>query len=219
MLALLFSRACLGQREDRGKWRLTTQPLQFMLLDFPVNAEMVFKNLAVGATIGYRVAAGDKFDFSTGTGDDKISSEYLEGKSQALTFGVNAKHFFNSRNGWYYETQLFYRRWWRREALDNFYPAGTYESIFRTYGKDVIGSKFLIGYSEMLSDKGKIRPVLNGYAGLGFRGYIRQNQLISKLPGEQASVYTYHESGVGPSIHLGLSIGMAFFQQNKVITE
>lgn len=201
LIAFPFSGIIAQKKMALGKYTVTVQPLQLLFQDIPVCIERSFKRNTLGVTLGYHFKthwdeyiSGPYYNFNEHWGQVPGSVTSY----QALSFGVNAKHYITNR--YYFEGQLFYRYWWDNNT--GFFP-------YHINVVNVVGLKCLFGHTSVISGKGSLRVIINKYCGMSFR---------EKFKGKSGNSDFFNEQfGFTPGLQLGVSVGITTFPKDKMI--
>lgn len=208
LISLSFSKIKAQKRAPLGKYTISVQPLQLFVQDIPVCIERTFKRNTLGVSLAYRFKTHwdentemPYYNFNQHSEPVPASvSSY-----QALTFGLNAKHY--THNGYYLEGQLFYRYWWDNNR--RYYPY-TNKEIY-TDVVNVVGLKCLLGHTSVLFQKGCTGIIINKYCGLSLREKFKGILPYSNFYNEQF--------GLKLGLQLGISLGVTTFPKNKLSDE
>jgi len=162
-----------GQDSTRVKFKIMTQPTQFLSNDFPLIFEKVFKRSALGLTIAYRPStqnSGKIKSYGYGLAGIYWYQNFTNDLYNAVTVGVNSKYFIVKKYNLFIEAHLFYRYWWFNNKYAEFDNMEGYRfKATRTERQNVYGLKILFGNSFQFKTKSKIKPIIDLYCGFGVR--------------------------------------------------
>ncbi|MES2734616.1 MAG: hypothetical protein V4714_22905 [Bacteroidota bacterium] len=208
----LVQKISFGQDSTRTKYRITVTPTQFVLLDFPLSIERVFKRHTLGLTIAYRPSTKNSGEVHGGAGlaGGYKDQNFRNPMYDATTVGLNSKYYFNKKKHLFLDATVFYRYWWfdkkdcEYKNIEGYRFKGT-----RTERQQVVGFKLLFGRSFQPKTKSKIKPIIDLYCGMGMR---YKTYVFETFDGTVSDAYYtyYKETGGGwlPSIQAGVKLGI-----------
>lgn len=218
LVILIFPLIVTGQNLPIGKYTLFFKPSQLLVQEVPISIEKSVNNNAFGLLLGYRFTS--KWDqntngilYNNNTKGQKV--HYSVSDYQAITIGASFRHNFQEKaqNVYSFNTELFYRHWWDNgKEILNF---GGMKDVVVTF-KDrtnVYGVKFLFSEISQLSKKGRIRLMLDKYAGVSVR-YRKNEFSASGFP--TSTIYSYGYSQIPAkdnlvgAVQCGISLGFSF---------
>ena len=213
-----------AQKNQTGKYAITTQPLQFLCRDVPITFERIYPKHTLGFSLGYRF---DSRSYENPVGIIRYIAgserEFTSPRFKGITLGVNSKIFLDKQRIFYLDGHLFYRYWWfdNREYESGFSNGGASYRYITSAQTNVFGAKLLFGMKESFLKRRIKRPFCYYYIGLGYRfksGTEAGQRGITNY-GTSTSDYGAYANNSGkrtPTIHLGFNFGIEFFKKNKV---
>lgn len=222
LILLLSNKIGTAQTASVKKFAVTTQPLQFLFRDIPVNFERIYNRQTLGFTIGYRFDASSKSSSYPMTIFTGSNLGFTASRFKALTLGVNSKYFLDNKTSIYIEGQLFFRYWWHNKSFyGNYYdgdssPDKEYNASARN---QVLGTKFLFGTRINSSKTTRIQPIMNCYIGLGCRVQFIHEYGVSRLvynssPGP-FNAFDDKSIIILPTVHFGFNVGLSILTKTK----
>jgi hypothetical protein len=200
-----------GQDSTGVKYRITVTPTQFVLLDFPLTIERVFKRHTIGLTIAYRPSIKNSGKIGGGNGNGGVYKDrnFLNPFYNAITIGFNSKYYFNTKKNLFLDANVFYRYWWfDKKDIEYDGEKDDFKGI-RSERQQVVGFKLLFGRSFQLKTKSKVKPIVDLYCGAGMR---YKTYVFETFDGTiNDTYYTYYKEemrGWLPSIQAGVKLGV-----------
>ncbi|MGC4057327.1 MAG: hypothetical protein QM743_04295 [Chitinophagaceae bacterium] len=190
-------------------FRLTVQPLQLIVGEISANADWVYKRNGFGVVGAYRSRK-----LSENYAPDIEAPSYLSNDLNAVTMGFSYKRFFSANRRWYYEGQALYRHWWNYN--DYSYPDGMGQTVRgrNTTDYNVYAVKALLGCKVVTARRGKIRPCLLVFAGIGTRIRTYAYETTSTTGGIPDPGYSFGYVRKLGSVHFGMQLGFEVFRKN-----
>jgi hypothetical protein len=211
-----------GQDTCRSNYRITTIPFQYLFNDYSFTFEKVYSNRrTLGLTLGFRPSTknGGDLDFHTmGLMGYYQDQNFWNPLYNAITIGINSKHYFSKYNNRFIEGNIFYRLWWfdNKNCSYNNVEDESWSGI-RTERQNVYGLKLLFGNSIIIRTKIKIKPIIDIYYGVGLRyktcKFETFNGTFDKLLFLPYNLET--KNYWAPSVHLGLRVGLGWKSKGK----
>ncbi|WP_344825997.1 hypothetical protein [Rurimicrobium arvi] len=200
----------VGKRvPDFPCFRFTVQPLQLIVGEISANADWVYKRNSFGVIGAYRSRK-----LSENYAPDIESPSYLRNDLNAVSIGFSYKRVFSADRRWYYDVQAFYRHWWNYN--DYSYPDGAGQTVTgrQTTDYNVYAIKALLGYKVVMARRGKIRPCLLVFAGVGTRIRTYTYEATSTTGGVPDPEYSFGYVRKLGSVHFGMQLGFEVFRKN-----
>jgi len=205
-----------AETEDNGLGlRITTKPLQYIFLDFPVTVEKQYKRHSWSLDLAFRASTSDSAEVPSrlqGMFDSYTIHNYINPLYQAITIGTGYKFFFTKRrkHNWFVGMDMFYRYWWfnnKYSKYESYWERGSFEGK-RSEEKHVYGLKILFGKTFIFNVNTRVKPVLEIYGGLGFRGVSYEYQTEQgTVAGDIVIDHITSGSGFLPSFQGGFKVG------------
>ena len=202
-----------GRDSTRGKYKIMTQPSQFLSNDFPLIFEKVFNRSTLGFTIAYRPStqnSGTIKSYGHGLAGAYLYQNFNNNLYNAVTVGVNSKCFIIKKYNLFIEAHLFYRYWWFKNKYAEFDNAiGTRFKATRTESQNVYGLKILFGNSYQFMKESKIKPIIDVYLGFGVRYKTWQFETFNGTNREK--YYSYNKETGNywtPTLQGGFKVGI-----------
>lgn len=195
--------------------RVTTKPLQYIFLDFPIVIEKRFNRHSVTLELAYRAATSDSAEVKSqfiGLWDAYTFNNYTNPLYQAFTVGVGYRYYFTKRmrHKTFVGPEFYYRLWWINDKwakFDSYFDGGDFEG-WRRDRKHVYGIKMLIGKAFVFNVRTKVKPVIEVYGGIGFRGFsFRFETRNGSVAGDEVELDVRKGWSIVPSIQGGFRIG------------
>jgi len=211
MCIILFAHA--QDTTLQATFRIMTIPSQFVVLDFPIVVEKIFKRHSVGLLMSYRPSTQDSGEIKgggAGIGGDYIYQNFQNKMNNAVTVGLNTKYYMPQWYNLFFEADVFYRYWWF-ENKDCYYEnvEGYRFNGIRTEHQNVYGLKTLIGRSFELKSNAKVKFLLDIYGGIGIRYRDYVYETVDGMVNEQYYPYLKETgSDVTPSLQFGIKVGV-----------
>ncbi|MES2480242.1 MAG: hypothetical protein V4561_14225 [Bacteroidota bacterium] len=224
-LLLLFtfcSKTNKAQISQFGKYSVSFQPLQLLCRDLPITFERILNRGTFGFTLGYRFDS--KADVNPAgivrywVGSD---FEFTSPRYKGVTLGINSKYSLGKERIYYVEGQLFYRHWWFKDRYyRTTFSGGDNYNYITSEESNVLGLKLLLGMKKTLKKKGKVRPFLCGFFGIGYRIKTKNEVGLSGITNysiQTPRYFPYKEESTKnlPSVHVGINLGVEIFKSNK----
>ena len=213
MFLVLSTHSLLAQEIKIIKYRIMTIPTQFVVNDYNLGVERVFKRNTLGFQLGFRPAtqfSGEVKSIIHGLYGDYSNQNFVNKLYNGFTFGLNSKYYLTSQNRFYVEALIFYRYWWfnNKNCYLNSVEEGSFSGT-RTESQNVFGLKVLFGRSFQIRTSFKLKPILDLYCGVGVR---YKSYVFDTYNGTVGDIYyTYNQEAYQywvPSIQGGIKIGV-----------
>ena len=203
---------------DKENFRITVTPTQFIFCEFPVTFEKTLSNkFSVELTLSYKKdtqKSGEVKSGWIGLFDYYPNHNLWNELYQAAGINVGSKYYYTKRKNWYMELNFAYKHLWfdnKNAKFDN--CEGYRFDGTRTERQNVFGIRALIGHSFCFNTSGKIKPVIDIYAGVGIR---RDFFTFETFNGTVYDRYYEYKKETGayttPSFHFGIKTGISIFK-------
>lgn len=172
-LIIVFSVKLSAQDSTKKSIRISVLPSQFFFNDFPIIFEYAVGKFTFGVSPSLKFSTqngGKAPEVVHGQFGDYTFQNIFNKFYNAFTISLNSKYYFNEKDKVYFESILFYRHWWfdrKKVSFDN--VEGYSFNELRTEHQNVFGIKLVIGKTIMLWKNAKTYPIIDCYAGLGYR--------------------------------------------------
>lgn len=200
-----------AQQFPLGKYTFSVQPLQLFFQEIPISFERSFGRNTLGILAAYRFKT--KWDQNQNMpyynfNEHMMPTQYSISNFQAITIGLNAKHYFTKHPKMFIEAQLFYRYWW--EKKEYFLHLKGYEHFTLNDRIDIVGVKFLYGHTSVYRANKKCKFILHKYIGLSWRYRIMQTHMQSRTVNGNTEYFSYASERGEPGHALGFQLGLNF---------
>ncbi len=162
-----------AQDSVKLRYIITTQPTQYLFRDFGITIEKVLRRRTVGLLLSYRPATQNGGGTTGGHGGAGyyIDNNMFNRNYNAFTVGYTGKYFPKAGRNFFMEAAFFYRHWWFFNKQCNYDQGeGGYGfDALRTKWQNVYGLKLSLGETIYLRTKGRLKPIIEVFMGVGLR--------------------------------------------------
>jgi hypothetical protein len=198
-------------------FRITVTPTQFIFCEFPITFEKTLSNkFSVGVTLSYKkdTQENGKVWSWDGLGSYYPNLNLWNKLYEAAGINASSKYYYTKCKNWYIELNFSYKHLWfdsKNAVFDN--VEGYRFNGTRTERQNVFVIRPLIGYSFCINIAGKIKPIIDIYAGIGIR---RDFFTFKTFNGTVYETYYEYKKETGtyttPSFHFGIKTGISIFK-------